>query len=198
MAMEGPRPIKEQEQEDQEEERATLTSQGEEAALMMELKNLKTKFMDNKESRGPPSMQDVQARSSNNHTAPTPTSTHPPNSKVLVQDPSPQGPTGRQAGGSGNPPYMRGSRELWYLDVDSPHSNPAYPTLPYPSLPQKNKVLALENIWCLAKIRRLGLLILLLLQVPPHLMPAYSNPAYQNPPYPVLPQKNKVLALNKI
>ena len=46
IVMEGPKPIKKQEQEGQEEERATLTPQEEEAALTMARKNLKTKFKD--------------------------------------------------------------------------------------------------------------------------------------------------------
>ena len=53
MVMEGPRSVREQEDQDQE-ERALLTPGEEEAALKMARKNLKTKLKDYKETRGPP------------------------------------------------------------------------------------------------------------------------------------------------
>ena len=58
-----------------------------------------------------------------------------------------------------------------------PHTSPSYPTLP-----QKSKDLATDKIWCLAKIKKLGQL--LLLRVLPHPSPAYPNPAYPRLPQP--------------
>ena len=71
--------------------------------------------------------------------------------------------------------------------------NLTHPSPAYPPLPQKIKDLALDKIWCLTKIKRLGQL--LLLQVPPHPSPAYPNQAYPSLPNLALPQMTKVLAL---
>ena len=111
MVMEGPRSVREQEEQDQE-ERALLTPGEEEAALKMARKNLKTKLKDYKESRGPPSKRFKQGATPSTPTTPNPRPTTQPTQPLFkVQHPSPQEPSRRKAGGSGNPPFRRWSKE---------------------------------------------------------------------------------------